>query len=111
MKRVLGLVLIGEFFGLNIIILDFVKFNVNLFATIRFLTDEISKDILLHKWFKVLSCKIKQVSSANSLGQSGVLLLMLLIYCVNNNGSRTEPCGTPQLIFLQVDCLLSKNTY
>ena len=59
----------------------------------------------------MLSCKIKQVSSANSLGQSDMLLVMSLIYTENNNGPRTEPCGTPQLIFLQVDCLLSKDTY
>ena len=111
METVLGLVPIGEFFGLIIITLDFVKFNVNLLATIHLLTDEILKDSLLYKWFKVLSCKIKQVSSANSLGQSDVLLLMSLLYSVNNNGSRTEPCGTPQLIFLPVDCLLSKDPY
>ena len=112
METVLGLMPIGEFFGLIIITLHFIKFNVNLLVTIHLLTDKISEDTLLYKWFKVLSCKIKQESSANSLGKSDVLLLMSLIYSVNNNGPRTEPCGgTPQLIFLQVDCLLSKDTY
>ena len=102
METVLGFVPIGEFFGLIIITLDFSKFNVNLLAIIHLLTVEISEDTLLYKWFKELSCKIKQVSSANNLGQSDVLLLMSLIYNVNNNGPRTEPCGTPQVIFLQV---------
>ena len=59
METVLGLVPIGEFFGLIIISLDFSKFSVNLLATIHLLTDEISEDALLYKWFKVLSCKIK----------------------------------------------------
>ena len=99
METVSGLVPIGEFFGLIIITFYFSKFNVNLLATIHLLSDEISEDTLLYKWFKVLSCKIKQVSSANNLGQSDVRLLMSLIYSVNNNGPRTEPCGTPQVIF------------
>ena len=111
METELGLVPIREFFGLIIITLDFVKFNVNLLATIHLLTDEISEDTLLYKWFKLLSCKIKQVSSANSLGQSDVLLLMSLINSLNNNGPRTEPYGAPQLIFLQVYYLLSKDIY
>ena len=62
METVLSLVPIGEFFGLIIITLDFVKFNVDLLATIHLFTDEISEDTLLYKWFKVLSCKIKLVS-------------------------------------------------
>ena len=45
METVLGLVPIGEFFGLIIITLDFV----NLLATIHLLSDEILEDTLLYK--------------------------------------------------------------
>ena len=48
----LGLVPMGEFFELIIMTLHYVKFNVNLLATIYSLTDEISEDALLYKWFK-----------------------------------------------------------
>ena len=62
-----------------IITLDLVKINANLLATIHSLADETSEDALFYKWLKVLSCKIKQVSTPNSLRQADVLLLISLI--------------------------------
>ena len=50
-------------------------------------------------------------SGATNFLASRLLLLMSIIYNVNNNGPRAEPCGIPQLIFLQVNCLLSKVAY
>ena len=72
-------------------VLDFHKFQVNLFATIHLLITFNSLLILVFKADRCLSCKIGQVSSARSLGLQEVDLQILLIQRVKRSGPRTEP--------------------
>ena len=43
---------------------------------------------------------IRQVSSAISLGVEDVQLAMSLKCSVNKRGRKTEPCGTPQMMYI-----------
>ena len=72
----------------------------------------------------ILSCKvltfswliIRQVSSANSLGEVSIAVGMSLIYIRNKRGPNVLPCGTPKLFrcvleltpFKLTNCSLSR---
>ena len=64
---------------LTIMVLDFDKFEVNLLATIYLSIAFNSLLILVFKADRCLSCKIRQVSSAKSLGLQEVDLQISLI--------------------------------
>ena len=51
--------------------------------------------------------KKRFVSSANIMGFKMLEALhKSLTYKRNNSGPKIDPCGTPQLMFLLLDCLL-----
>ena len=83
--------------------LDFSKFNFNLFLQNQIYT---SFKILFASWYKlsIVSSDIRiAVSSAKLMNY---LLLSIFIFNksfikkINNNGPKTVPCGTPQVISL-----------
>ena len=76
---------------LIITMLDFDKFKVNLLATIHLLIAFHSLLILVFKADRCLSCRIRQVSSAKSLGSREADLQILLISRIKRSGPRTEP--------------------
>ena len=55
---------------------------------------------------KFLSAIDKRVLSAKSVEEKSEAYGKLLLYKMNNKGPSKEPCGTPQLIFCFVECLL-----
>ena len=90
---------------------DFETFKVSLFSVSHVVIFSNSEfrisiaDSMLYPSIKTL------VSSANEIENiSFETLLRSLIYIMNKSGPRTEPWGTPQVITLVCDLLLSRNT-
>ena len=100
-----------SFIGSIIITFNLDKFNVNLLAINHLLIFVTSVLILVCKVFNFLSFNTRLVSSANSLGFVDEMLAISLMYKVKRKGPKTEPCGTPQLIFCLHEILLFIETY
>ena len=91
--------------------LDLSIFSESLLTHSQLLTLLSSTFTLASRHCRLLCEQNKLESSANKWkSRSGADLLKSFIYKRNNNGPRTEPCGTPQVIGFRSDVTLPMDT-